>query len=53
MNMQENDMAIKDYFQHQLSHNTVRSKVITASIAHFIAKGLYRPYSVVESDQTW
>ena len=39
-NTQDNDMAIKDFFQPQLSHNSVRSKVIMASIAHFIAKDL-------------
>ena len=48
-NMQDNDMPIKDFFQPQLSHNSPRSKVITASVARFIAKDL-RPYNVVESD---
>ena len=39
-NMQDNAMAIKDFFQPQFSHNSARSKVFTASIAHFIAKVL-------------
>ena len=30
-NMQDNDMAFKDFFQPLLSHNLARSKVITAS----------------------
>ena len=45
----DNNMTIKDFFQPQLNHNSARSKVITISIARFIAKDL-RPYSVVESD---
>ena len=51
---QDNDMAIKDFFQPQLSPNWARSRVITASIMCYIAKDLW-PYSVVESDgfQTW
>lgn len=32
-NTQDNDMAIKDFFQPQLSHNSARSRVIMASIA--------------------
>ena len=48
-NMQDNNMAIKDFFQPQLSHNSARSKVITISIACFIAKD-FRLYSVGESD---
>ena len=48
-NTQDNNMAIKDSFQPQLSHNSERSKVITASIARFIVKDL-QPHSVVESD---
>ena len=51
-NTQDNDMAFKDFFQLQLSHNSVSSKVITASIARFDAKDLW-PYSVVESDGFW
>ena len=48
-NMQDSHMAVKDFFQPQLSHNLARSRVITTSIARLIAKDL-RPYSVVESD---
>ena len=47
-NTQDNNMAIKDFFQPHFSHNLARSKV-SVSIARFIAKDL-RPYSVVESD---
>lgn len=45
---QDKDNKIQEFFQPQFSHNSARSKAITASIAHFIAKDL-RPYSVVES----
>ena len=45
---QQNDPKIVRFFQPQLSHDSARSKAITASIARFIAKDL-RPYSVVES----
>ena len=48
-NTQDNDIAIKDFFQPQLSHYSARSRVITASIALFLAKDL-QPYSVVKSD---
>lgn len=46
-NAQDKDTGFKNFFQ--LSHNSTRAKVITASIARFIAKDL-RPYSVVECD---
>nr|XP_008294940.1 PREDICTED: uncharacterized protein LOC103368370 [Stegastes partitus] len=46
-NAQDKSTGLKKFFQ--LSHNSARSKVITASITRFIAKDL-RPYSVVESD---
>ena len=45
---QDKDKKIQEFFQPQFSHNSARSKAITASIARFIAKDL-RPYSVVES----
>ena len=41
--------TIKDFFEPQFSHNSARSRVITASIACFIAKDL-PPYSVVKRD---
>ena len=44
-NTEDNNMALKDFS----SHNLATTKVITASIARFIAKDL-RPYSVVEND---
>ena len=39
-NTQDNDMAIKDFFQPQLSHNLARSEVITASTARLLWKSL-------------
>ena len=48
-NTQDSDKVVQDFFQPQLNHNSARSRVITASIACFIAKDL-RPYIVVESD---
>lgn len=37
-NTQDKDIEIQDFFQPLLSDNSARSKVITTSIAHFIAK---------------
>ena len=34
------NVAIKDFFQPQLNQNSAKSKVITASVARFIAKDL-------------
>lgn len=39
---QDKDKKIQEFFQPQFSHNSARSKAITASIARFIAKDLRR-----------
>jgi len=37
-NIQDKDMDTEDFFQSELSNNSVISKAVTASVAQFIAK---------------